>query len=122
MYFRDFTAAMAAITGRGRKSLEKARRQTVMVQLFLKFPVQSPGGVVRHQVHGLSPGKGEACQCGNQCAAASFIANHRVLGAVIDRHVQYIRHIFQIIFQHIRLMQAHPSAVEMDAHPASGFM
>ena len=31
MYFRDFTAAMAAVTGRGRKSLEKARRQTVMV-------------------------------------------------------------------------------------------
>lgn len=106
----------------GQEELGKGPAANRHGELFLKFPVQSPGGVVRHQVHGLSPGKGEGCQSGNHCAAAPVIADHRVLGAVVDRHVQNIRHIFQIIFQHIRLMQAHPSAVEMDAHPASGFM
>jgi len=54
--------------------------------------------------------------------AVLSVANDRVLGAVIDRHVQNVLLVFQIVFQHVRLMQGHSPAVEMHPHPAVGFM
>ena len=97
MYLKDFTAAMAAATGRGRKSR-------------------------LHQVQLLGPGKGKPGQRADDSGPVLPVTDHRVLGPVKNRNIQDPRLILQIVFQHVRLTQGHSAAVQMHPHPAAGFM
>ena len=91
-------------------------------QLVLKLPVQSAGGVLRHQIHSLGLGERESGQRGDDCAALRGIKHHGVLRPVIDLDLRYAGHIAQIVFQYVRLMQRHPGALHMHPQTPGGFM
>ena len=91
-------------------------------ELVLKLAVQRPGGVVRHEVHGLCLVKRERRECPDERGAVRAVGDHGVLCAVVDRDLGNTVNIAQIVFQNVRLAQRHAAAGEMHAHPACGFM
>ena len=91
-------------------------------QLVLELPVQSTGGVLRHQLHDLGLGEGEGSQCADHGATLAGVAHHGILCAVIDRYLGHTLYRAQAVFQQIRLMQRHPGAVQMYPQAVRGLV
>lgn len=82
-------------------------------KLVLKLPVQCPGVMLRHQLHGLRLGEGETCQRTNYVSALRLIEHHGVLRPVVDLDRLHAVLGAQIVFQHIRLGYCHPPAAQV---------
>ena len=89
--------------GRRQEQLGDASAHNGNCQLVLKLPVQRTGGMLRHQLHGLRLGEGEACQRTEYAFTLRVIEHHRVLRPVVDPDLLYAVLGAQIVFQHIRL-------------------
>ena len=86
------------------------------------MPVQFPAGVLRNECDGVFIIKREHRQCLCDRAFLPAVADDGITGAVKDFNICHTAHIPQIVFQDIRLRQAHPVHFEMNTYSVVAVM
>ena len=87
-------------------------------QLILIFTVRCPACVFRHECCILFTEREQSKSFGD-CFPAAGVFDHCIAGAVVDLYPLHSADSSHVVFQDVRLSEAHPVDIRMDPYPSS---